>query len=77
MAGDEFNSGNGEVDGGKWWVDDDSSLLGCERKSPPFDKLRAGFLAQRAREKWGTRRTTTKEKIKSKSSGQECPLYTG
>ena len=25
------------------------------RKSPPFDRLRAGFLAQRAREKWGTR----------------------
>jgi long-chain acyl-CoA synthetase len=25
------------------------------RESPPFDKLRAGFLAQKAREKWGTR----------------------
>ena len=24
-------------------------------KIPPFDKLRAGFLAQRTREKWGTR----------------------
>jgi hypothetical protein len=23
-------------------------------KSAPFDKLRAGFLAQKAREKWGT-----------------------
>jgi hypothetical protein len=23
-----------------------------KRKPPPFDKLRAGFLAQRAREKW-------------------------
>src|ERR1700689_3206896 len=25
------------------------------RKSPPFDRLRAGFLAPRTREKWGTR----------------------
>lgn len=49
MAGDEFNSGNGEVDGRKWWVDDDSSLLGWERKSPPFDKLRASSLANHAR----------------------------
>ena len=69
MAGDEFNSGNGEVDGRKWWVDDDSSLLGCERKSPPFDKLRAGFFAQTTREKWGTRRTTTKEKILREIAG--------
>jgi len=52
MAGDEFNSGNGEVDGRKWWVDDDSSLLGWERKSPPFDKLRAGFFTQTTREEW-------------------------
>ena len=29
---------------------------GSDAKSPPFDKLRAGFLAQRTREKWGTRR---------------------
>jgi UDP-N-acetylglucosamine--N-acetylmuramyl-(pentapeptide) pyrophosphoryl-undecaprenol N-acetylglucosamine transferase len=27
---------------------------GGSSKSPPFDKLRAGFLAQRTREKWGT-----------------------
>src|SRR5579863_153138 len=34
----------------------DSCGTGARKsKSPPFDKLRAGFLAQRAREKWGTR----------------------
>ena len=32
-------------------------------KSPPFDKLRAGFLAQRTREKWGIRRTRFAEAI--------------
>jgi hypothetical protein len=26
-----------------------------DQESPPFDKLRAGFLAQKTREKWGTR----------------------
>ena len=32
----------------------------------PSTSLRAGFLAQRAREKWGT----------LAGSGQECPLHT-
>jgi hypothetical protein len=30
-------------------------MVGTVRKSPPFDKLRARFLPQRARQRWGMR----------------------
>jgi hypothetical protein len=34
------------------------------------------LLAQRAREKWGTRRLGTVSEIKPKGGGQECPPHT-
>jgi hypothetical protein len=45
-----------------------------ERKAPPFDKLRAGFLAKDARneatrEKWGTRYPTVTECVISLEQG--------